>query len=158
MTKPTMQLEYSSPNARTKARIRNVTPTELDRLYHDGLIDRSLHDAGEAAMGDLWKARMLGPAAVDYNTAGGGGDPQPMSKGKSDALKRVNVWVEYVDADVGMRARRMLMAVLCDNQPVETSMAIIMVRQALHATMKHHDGRRKENPIASLGAQAFRVE
>jgi hypothetical protein len=155
MPKPTIQLEYHAPNARIKVRVRNVTPTELDRLYHDGLIARDLHDAGEAALRDLWKAKMLGPAAVDYNHAGGGGDPQPMSSGRAKALKRVNQWLEDVDREAGQEARRLLLSVLCDDKAVSTMAGVVIIRQALAATVRHHEARRKTSPLASLMDQAF---
>lgn len=155
MPKPTIQLEYHAPNARVKVRVRNVTPTELDRLYHEGLIARDLHDAGEAAMKDLWKAKMLGPAAVDYNHAGGGGDPQPISTGRARALKRVNQWLEDLDREAGREARRLLLSVLCDDTQVTSMAGIVIVRQALAATMRHHEARRKASPLASMIDQAF---
>jgi len=156
MAKRTLQLEYHAPNARIKVRVRDVTPTELDRLYHEGLITRDLHDAGEAAMKDLWKARMLGIAAIDYGATGGGGDPQPISTSKSDALKRVNEWLEFLQAEMGWEASRLLLRVLCDNMTVTAPSTILAVRQALSATVRHHEGRRKDrDPIASLMDQAF---
>lgn len=155
MPKPTLQLEYHAPNARIKVRVRNVTPTELDRLYHEGLITRDLHDAGEAALKDLWKAKMLGPAAVDYGHTGGGGDPQPISSGRAKALKRVNEWLGEVDMAAGREARRLLLSVLCDDTPVSSMGGIAMVRRALSATIQHHEARRKKSPLASMIAQAF---
>ncbi len=155
MPKRTLQLEFHAPNARVKARVRDLTPTELDRLYHEGLIARDLHDAGEAALKDLWKAKMLGPAAVDYNHAGGGGDPQPMSSGRAKALKRVNEWLEELDREAGREARRFLLSVLCDDTPVSSMAGVVLVRQALAATIRHHEARRRASPLSSLMDQAF---
>jgi hypothetical protein len=155
MVKPTLQLEYHAPNSRVKVRVRDVTPTELDRLYHEGMISRDLHDAGEAAMRDLWKARMLGISAVDYNASGGGGDPQPMSSGKSNALKRVNEWLGYVRSVMGSDGSMLLMRVLCDNVMVTSPSTILALRQALKATVNHQEERRRDKPAASLFGQAF---
>lgn len=150
MPKVTLQLEYHAPNARQKVRVRNVTPTELDRLYHEGLIARDLHDAGEAALRDLWGAKMLGVAARDYNGAGGGGDPQPMSSGRARALKAVNEWVEAVDREAGREARRLLMAVLCDDAEVTSPSVILSIRHALAATMRHHEARRRQRDATAI--------
>ena len=160
MVKRTMQLEYHAPNSRVKARLRNLTPTELDRLYKAGMISRDLHDAGEAALKDLWKAKMLGPAAVDYNASGGGGDPQPISTGRANALKRVNLWLAAIDKVVGIGPRRLLLAMLCDDREISSAAMILSIRQALLATVKHHEERRRESredPVAALVSQAFRL-
>ncbi len=157
MPKPTVQLEYHAPNARQKVRLRNVTPTELDRLYHEGLIGRDLLDAGEAALRDLWGAKMLGVAARDYNGTGGGGDPQPMSSGRARALKAVNEWVEAVDRDAGRDARRLLMAVLCDDAEASSPSVILSVRHALAATMRHHEERRRHKDAAVMVVDLLRL-
>lgn len=159
MVKRTMQLEYHAPNSRVKARLRNVTPTELDRLYREGMITRDLHDAGEAALKDLWRAKMLGPAAIDYNASGGGGDPQPISTGRANALKRVNLWLAAIDGVVGIGPRKLLLAMLCDDREISSAAMILTIRQALVATVKHHEDRRRDNkdPVADLVSQAFRL-
>jgi len=158
MPKATLQLEYHAPNARQKVRIRNLTPTELDRLYHEGLITRDLWDAGEAAMRDLWKAKMLGVAARDYNGMGGGGDPQPMSSGRARALKAVNEWVAAVDREAGHHARRVLLSVLCYGVEARGPAVIFAVRHALAATMRHHENRRRQkDDVAAALVGALRV-
>ena len=156
MPKPTLRLEYHAPNARKKIRVRNVTSTELDRLRHIALISREQHDAGEAAMRDLWKAGMLGPASVNlggggwwgragYNGGGGGGggDPQPISSSKSYGLKAVGLWITALDLAVGGPARRLLMTLLCDDRFSETPANVVAIRQALTATMRIHELRRQ---------------
>lgn len=143
MPKPTLRLEYHAPNARKKIRIRNVTSTELDRLRHIALISREQHDAGEAAMRDLWKAGMLGPASVNLSGGGGGGDPQPISSSKSYGLKAVGLWITALDLAVGGPARRLLMTLLCDDRFSETPANVVAIRQALTATMRIHELRRQ---------------
>jgi hypothetical protein len=143
MPKPTLRLEYHAPNARKKIRVRNVTSTELDRLRHIALISREQHDAGEAAMRDLWKAGMLGPAAVNFGGGGGGGDPQPISSSKSHGLKAVNLWITALDLAVGGAGRRLLMTLLCDDRFAETPANVVAIRQALTATMRIHELRRQ---------------
>jgi hypothetical protein len=157
MPKVTLQLEYHAPNARQKVRVRNLTPTELDRLYHEGLITRDLWDAGEAAMRDLWKAKMMGVAARDYNGAGGGGDPQPMSSGRSRALKAVNEWISAVDKDAGRDARRVLLSVLCDDTEARGPAVILAIRHALSATMRHHENRRRQKDVAAALVDVLRA-
>jgi hypothetical protein len=143
MPKPTLRLEYHAPNARKKIRVRNVTSTELDRLRHIALISREQHDAGEAAMRDLWKAGMLGPASVNLGGGGGGGDPQPVSSSKSYGLKAVGLWITALDLAVGGPARRLLMTLLCDDRFSETPANVVAIRQALTATMRIHELRRR---------------
>ena len=143
MPKPTLRLEYHAPNARKKFRVRNVTSTELDRLRHIALISREQHDAGEAAMRDLWKAGMLGPASVNLGGGGGGGDPQPISSSKSYGLKAVGLWITALDLAVGGPARRLLMTLLCDDRFSETPANVVAIRQALTATMRIHELRRQ---------------
>lgn len=143
MPKPTLRLEYHAPNARKKIRVRNVTSTELDRLRHIALISREQHDAGEAAMRDLWKAGMLGPASVNLGGGGGGGDPQPISSSKSYGLKAVGLWITALDLAVGGPARRLLMTLLCDDRFSETPANVVAIRQALTATMRIHELRRQ---------------
>lgn len=157
MPKPTLRLEYHAPNARKKIRVRNVTSTELDRLRHLELITREQHDAGEAALKDLWQAKMLGPAAMNFDGGGGGsGDPAPMSSSRSRGIKAVNEWIKHLDADVGMGPRRVLMTLLCDDRFFDSPSTIVVIRQALTATMKVHEARRGNRPtLASMFAQAF---
>jgi hypothetical protein len=158
MPKPTLRLEYHAPNARKKIRVRNVTSTELDRLRHLELITREQHDAGEAALRDLWMAKMLGPVAMNFSGGGGGGsgDPAPMSSSRSRGIKAVNEWIRELDADVGMGPRKVLMTLLCDDRFLDSPSTIVVIRQALSSTMKIHEARRHNRPtIVERFRQAF---
>lgn len=114
-----------------RMRIRVVDQYDFDRLLHKRLITMDEHTSAEHLFRDLTNAGYIRGSQWNFD-AGSGGDPQGISRSRSDALVRVGMARRWLHRAVGRKITDWLVGVCLGSVRVPEA-HIPILKQALRA-------------------------
>jgi hypothetical protein len=134
-----LKFELVSARSGQAMRVRVIDQTEIDRLYHEGVLSQIEHSTAEKFRRDLWLIGVYGRQTSEVGGRVLTREIGAIAKAASEAMARLHVAIRVLDREVGERARRQFTAVMVDNRRV---FDVPTIRACLAALLPLVEGRR----------------